>query len=115
MVISVDKRPEATLISLAGRADFEAVGTLRESLQKVALMRPRAVVIAAEGLEFIGSGGIGVLVEFRKGIVKSGGRVSIAGANEYVGNCFRLSRLDAAFEMRQSVADALEAMKPPAQ
>lgn len=112
MVIAIDKRPEAMVVTLGGRADFEAVGPLRETLQKLALTRPGAVVFSAAGLEFIGSGAIGVLVEFRKGIVKAGGRVAIASANEYVANCFRLSRLDAAFEMRDSLDEAVAAMKP---
>lgn len=93
-------------VSLNGRADFEAVQPLREGLQKVALKRPEVAIIDLSQLDFIGSGGIGVLVEFRKAIVKNGGRVVIAAANEYVAHCFHLSRLDTTFEMRSSIAEA---------
>ncbi|MBL8990563.1 MAG: STAS domain-containing protein [Phycisphaerae bacterium] len=113
LAVNCESWGRGVVVRLGGRADFSAVDHLRQSLQEAARQHPRAAIIDASGLEFIGSAGIGVLVEFRKALVRLGGRVVMAGANEYIAGCFKLSRLDQAFEQFATVDAARTALGDP--
>lgn len=113
LAVNCESWGRGVVVRLGGRADFAAVDHLRESLQAAARQHPHAAIIDASGLEFIGSAGIGVLVEFRKALMRLGGRVVMAGANEYIAGCFKLSRLDQAFEQFESVDAARTALGDP--
>ncbi|MGH7130573.1 MAG: STAS domain-containing protein [Phycisphaerales bacterium] len=105
--IARDPRLNGPIVRMTGMADFAGMPQLNAALDRVAAPEPEIVVLDLEGLEFIGSAAIGALVEFRKQIRSHAGRVLVAAASQYVGECFRLSRLDHAFERCASVEDAI--------
>lgn len=109
-MLGFDTRPivgaDGLIIKLSGAADYDAAATLDAGLLRVSAARPAHVIIDVGALEFLNSGAIGRLVALRKEVLVRGGRVLVAGASRYVAECFRLSRLDHAFEMCPSVEDA---------
>lgn len=114
-MLTIDKLHDArlggTVVHLAGMADYAGLPQLNAVLDGLAAVEPDVVVLDLERLEFIGSGAIGALVEFRKQVRARGGRVLVAAASQYVGECFRLSRLDHAFERCATIEDAIAKVK----
>lgn len=98
---------DGLIVRLAGTADYESAEALRTGLDQVVARRPRCVILDLGALQFVNSGAIGRLVELRKQLLVNNSRVIVAGASKYVHECFRLSRLDHAFEMSPTVADAV--------
>lgn len=98
---------DGVIVRLTGAADYEAMAQLERALSDVLASRPRHLIVDLAPLQFLNSGAIGRLVEVRKAVLARGGRVLVAGASKYVAECFRLSRLDHAFEMVATAEDAV--------
>ncbi len=102
-----DPRLNGMIMRLVGAADHDAMPTLTSGLDQLAAGKHRWIILDLAGLDFLNSGAIGRLVELRKQTALAGGQVLIASASKYVAECFRLSRLDHAFEMFPTLQDAL--------
>src|SRR5262249_27446693 len=78
VLVSIDEVPDEVVVRVAGEATFWHVDKLSAALLSLSARRPSHVVLDLSGLTCVSSLAIGVLVQFRRGIVRSGGRVCLA-------------------------------------
>jgi anti-anti-sigma factor len=65
---------------LAGDADFRLTDGLMAALLRLSARRPTLVILDLSGLRSISSLAMGVLVSFRRDVIRRGGRVRLAKA-----------------------------------
>jgi len=70
----------------------------------------KAVVLNFDKLEFLNSGGIGLLVTLLVRANRSGQRIGACGLSDHYREIFELTRLDDAIAIHSTEADALEAV-----
>ena len=87
---------EDVLMEAYGRADAEGV---------------QAIVLSFTGLEYMNSGGIGLLVTLLVRAQRQRQRMLAYGLSEHYRQIFELTRLDEAVSIHDSEADALEAAR----
>jgi anti-anti-sigma factor len=77
---------------------------LEGAMQKVAAAKPKLVQLDLSKMKFISSGGVGLLVAFRRAIVQNGGTLKITAIQKYVLGTLRHAHLDKVFAVDDSVA-----------
>jgi anti-anti-sigma factor len=77
--ISIEQVAWETVVRLAGSGGFDQADSLTASLLPLSASRPHLVTLDLSRLHFISSLVIGALVSFRRGVVRTGGRVRLAG------------------------------------
>jgi len=102
--------PGMVAISLEGSVmrgpEGERIETVLNGLLAQGLRR---VVFDMAGVKRIDSTGIGRFIYCLNKIQENGGRLWMAGAQGYVRECFRVTRLDTIFQFCGSVEEALAA------
>jgi anti-anti-sigma factor len=76
-VVAVEKDGEV-VVRVSGEAVLATASALEAGLLRVAARRPPLVTLDLSQLGFISSLAMGVLVTYRRGVVRSGGRVRLA-------------------------------------
>jgi anti-anti-sigma factor len=76
--VRIQEAPGEVVVRIAGEAPVGQAGQLADALLGVSCRRPRLVTLDLAGLSFISSLAMGVLVAFRRGIVRAGSRVRLA-------------------------------------
>jgi anti-sigma B factor antagonist len=94
--IDVQEGPEAVVLVLRGELDLPTSPKLREALVDV-IGEGRRVVVDLEGLSFLDSVGLGILVSGLKRARSHGGELEIVCANRAVLRPFELTGLDEVF------------------
>ncbi len=90
---------DAAIVALKGEAGFQDVSTLQFHLRQLLSRRLALVLLDVSELRFIASLGLGVLVEFRRGLLRTGGRLKLTGLRPHVLEAFRRARLDDLFDI----------------
>jgi anti-sigma B factor antagonist len=104
-----DVAPGITVISLEGSVMRGPEGERIEAALNGALEQGlRRIVFDMTGVKRIDSTGIGRFIYCLNKVTESGGRLWMAGAQGYVRECFRVTRLDTIFQFCGTVEDALE-------
>ena len=104
--IDVETFPNHLVAKIVGEASVADVDAMEMQLRKVTASRSPLVVLDLSGLRFISSLGMGVLVAFRKGIVREGHKLKVVGLQPLVADAFVRARLGDVFEMHPSVEAA---------
>jgi anti-anti-sigma factor len=108
--VTVGETAEGMVIRVAGEARVDCAGVLLADLLIPAACRPPVVTLDLSELRFISSLALGVLVTFRRGVVRAGGRVRLAGGLQPAVH-EALARAEL-FELFETTADAA-APRPP--
>lgn len=66
----------------------------------------RCVIVDCSKLDFISSGGIGVLIRIHHRLQKRGGEMKVAGISGVVLQALQVTRLDRVFDIHPTVEDA---------
>ena len=82
-------------LRLEGRFDAAQAASVQAVLDQVAT----TCVIECDGLEYISSAGLGVLLATYKRLAASGQTVKLVGMRKLVRDVFRYSRMDTIFEV----------------
>ena len=102
--------PGMLAISLEGSVMRGPEGERIEAVLNDALDQGvRRIVFDMSGVKRIDSTGIGRFIYCLNKVQESGGRLWMAGAQGYVRECFRVTRLDTIFQFCATVDDALAA------
>jgi anti-anti-sigma factor len=99
--------PGGLTVKLDGALELAACGVLDRALLGISAQKAKLVIFDLSGLTFVSSLAMGSMVAFRNGVVRSGGRVFLAGMSPLVLECFRRPRLTELFQVRDSVAQCL--------
>jgi anti-anti-sigma factor len=76
--VSIKETAAEVIVRIAGEANLGQVDELTAALLCVSARRPKSVALDLSGLSFVSSLAMGVLVTFRRGVVRAGGRVRLA-------------------------------------
>lgn len=118
MHVRVQREDAAGLpvVTVHGELDVEAAPELRRALIEAIDEHPgRPMVVDLEGVDFIDSAGLGVLVGGRKRARDREGDVVLVATGQNVIKVLELTGLTREFEIHPSRAAALSEVRPPAE
>ncbi len=100
MNIKIDNQAEKTVVKLSGSIDIPGAESLKKSLTQILENdETKDVSIDFEGVNFIGSSGIGKLLLFYKNFTSKGGKVRIVSLNKEITALFKAIKLDKLFNI----------------
>ena len=98
----------ASVVCIKGKINFEVTSQLRETIKKtIAEQIPKILVINLEGVTFIDSSGLGLLVAAKSTVDKSQGRLHLCGLPPPVKKLFDQTNLTNYFPIFACEEDAL--------
>lgn len=96
-----------TVLDLSGRFDAHTASNVAAALEKVASAAPAKVVINLGDVNFMDSTALATLVQGMKRCRQAGGDLCLCRLQPQVRIIFELTRLDKAFDIYPSEAEAL--------
>lgn len=109
---SVDSiAPDTCRFWLKGSADIASHDDFKRDIAGVASAPFRTVVIDIKDLSFLTSLAVGEMISLNKLKKNAGGKVVIAGPNEYVAGVFKAARLSAVIPIYATMDEAVAACK----
>jgi anti-sigma B factor antagonist len=101
----------ARVIDISGDMTAASEDVLMDAYGRASGDGVRAIVLSFAGLDYMNSGGIGLLVTLLVRAQRQGQRVLAYGLSEHYRQIFELTRLDEAVGIHDSEEDALEAAR----
>ncbi len=101
---------ELGVITVQGDVTAASEDTLMGAYARAAEGGPRAILLDFSGLEYMNSGGIGLLVTLLVRANRAKQRLLACGLNDHYRQIFELTRLDEAISIFRNEAEALAAV-----
>jgi anti-sigma B factor antagonist len=101
--------PETSIIGIMGDLNMFAEDALMEAYTEAGTPTTRTIILDFSGLEFMNSGGIGLLVTLCVRMQRQGQRLLAFGLSEHDRRIFEMTRLDQIIGVYDSEAAALRA------
>src|ERR687897_300416 len=101
---------DVSVIDVKGELTAFAEGVLMEAYSQASDGRVRAIVLNFEGLEYMNSSGIGLLVTLLIRVNREKQRLLTYGLSEHYQNIFQITRLDDAITIYDSEQEAIRAV-----
>lgn len=98
---------ENTVVTVTGDVDLTSAGALRDGLDAQLRSGRRRLVVDLEGVTFLDSTGLGVLVALLRALRGGGGAVRLVCSNARILRLFSITSLDEVFVVHDTVAAAL--------
>lgn len=112
--IDVEKRDGFAILNVTGEVDVFTAPKLREQLINAVEEGERRIIVGLEGVEFLDSTGLGVLVAGLKRVKTHGGTLGVVCARDRILKIFRITGLTKVFALHESIEAAMnEAEKVP--
>jgi len=111
MIGNVRERDDVTVVEMDGRFDSATAPDIKAALHELIENGRTLLVINLEGLEFIDSAGLGVLVSCLRRTAAEGGDLRVAEVPPFCRSIFELTRLTRVFDVTESEDEAVEALK----
>jgi anti-sigma B factor antagonist len=111
--VSMDVRKindKVSVIDINGELTAFAEGVLMQAYNQASNGKVRAIILNFEGLEYMNSSGIGLLVTLLIRVNREKQRLLTYGLTEHYRNIFQITRLDDAITMRESEEEAVQAV-----
>ncbi len=102
--------PGPAVIVLGGDITAASEAVLAQAHEQTVAAGARDVVLDFTGLQYMNSGGIGMLVTLLVRTQRHGQRLAALGLSEHYRNIFALTRLDEAITLYADEAEALAAL-----
>jgi anti-sigma B factor antagonist len=102
-------RPTAAVIQISGDITSASEAALMEAYGRAAGAGARTFVLDFGGLDYMNSGGIGLLVTLLVRVQRQGQRLLAVGLNEHYRQILALTRLDEAIGIHDTESAALNA------
>ncbi len=109
MTILVDHAGDAGILRIAGDITSGSEPELMKAYTQASDAGATAIVLDFSGLEYMNSGGIGLLVTLLVRAQRAGQRLMAVGLSEHYRQILSLTRLDEAIEIHDDEAAALAA------
>jgi anti-sigma B factor antagonist len=103
-----DSRPPLTVLAVKGEIDVYSAPRLRERLVELVSEGHRRIVVDLEGVDFLDSTGLGVLVGGLKRLRTHGGDLSLVCTQPRILKVFEITGLTTVFSIATSVDEATE-------
>jgi anti-sigma B factor antagonist len=113
-MLTFDRKDQngVTILQLGGNLDALTAPGLKKEIEALISDRRAHIVFALDGLDLIDSSGVGAIVSLFKRARTIGGDVKLAGLRGQPREIFKLLRLDRAFELFDSVDEAIARFAP---
>ncbi len=99
----------AAVIDIKGDVTAACEGVLMDAYQQAGGEKTKNVLLNFSGLEYMNSGGIGMLVTLLVRANRNKQNLMACGLNDHYRQIFELTRLDEAIAIHQTESDALQA------
>lgn len=111
MELSLQTRTVAdhTVLEVGGEIDVYTAPRLKERLLELVADGTRHIVVDLQGVEFLDSTGLGVLVGGLRRVRAQGGHLALVCTQERILKIFRITGLATFFDIHPSVASAVQA------
>jgi len=109
-MLNIQTRQEgsASVVTIQGKVNFEVTAQLRDVIRDtVATQQPKLLVINLEGVSFIDSSGLGLLVAARNSVDKNNGKLHLSCLPPQVKRTFDQTNLTNYFSIFATEQDAL--------
>ncbi|MBL4702717.1 STAS domain-containing protein [bacterium AH-315-I18] len=101
--------PDGSLISCIGEIDYSYSPELRQIFRQVLDTKPQRLIIDLQGVAYMDSSGVAVLVEALQTQTKAKRQLFLCNLQTKVRGIFEIARLDMVFKIKDSVEDAKQA------
>jgi anti-sigma B factor antagonist len=101
-----DSRSPFTVLAVKGEVDVYSAPRLRERLVELVSEGHRRIVVDLEGVDFLDSTGLGVLVGGLKRLRSHGGDLSLVCTQPRILKVFEITGLTTVFQIGESVDEA---------
>ena len=102
------------VVDCSGRIVFgEESSLLRDTVKKV-LSDYNGIVLNLGKVDYIDSGGLGILVELRTSTQNAGGTIKLTGLTKRVSDLLQITKLLTVFDVYNSEAEAVESFRKAA-
>ena len=108
-VIELDQAGPASILRIEGDVTSASEGDLMAAYGLAAANGSSTVILDFKKLEYMNSGGIGLLVTLLVRAQRGGGRLVATGLSEHYRQIFLLTRLDEALEIHDDESAAMAA------
>ena len=99
MKTNIEQLEDKYLVTLEGELDTAAAAEVEKALQPLYTTNGKDVVIDCEGLEYIASSGLRILISILKGAKVGGSKVILKNMNEDIKSVFKLTGFINIFEV----------------
>ena len=99
MKTNIEQQEDKYLVTLEGELDTAAAAEAEKTLQPLYTTGGKDVVIDCEGLEYIASSGLRILISILKGAKAGGSKVVLKNMNEDIKSVFKLTGFINIFEV----------------
>ena len=113
LTVSIDKRPEAWVLTARGDLDSGECARLRSYTESIIREVPAAVVVDFSGIEYLDSSGLGLLLGLSQEYPAAGGRLVLV-SNETIERILQITGLTGVFAIEADAAAALALIKKTA-
>ena len=91
MKTNIEQLEDKILVVLEGELDTAAAAEVEKTLQPLYATNGKDVIIDCEGLDYIASSGLRILISILKGAKAGGSKVVLKNMNEDIKNVFKLT------------------------
>lgn len=106
LLLDVEERGAWTVVGVRGEVDLYTAPRLKERLADLSAHGKSQVAVDLQGVEFMDSTGLGVLIGALKRSREAGGTLSLIAPREPVVKVLAITGLDKVFPIHASVEDA---------
>ncbi len=99
MKTNIEQLEDKYLVTLEGELDTAAAADVEKTLQPLYTTSGKDVIIDCEGLEYIASSGLRILISILKGAKAGGSKVVLRNMNEDIKSVFKLTGFINIFEI----------------
>ena len=99
MKTNIEQLEDKYLVTLEGELDTAAAAEVEKTLQPLYTTNGKDVVIDCEGLEYIASSGLRILISILKGAKAGGSKVILKNMNDDIKSVFKLTGFINIFEV----------------
>ena len=99
MKTNIEQLEDKYLVTLEGELDTAAATDVEKTLQPLYSTSGKDVIIDCEGLEYIASSGLRILISILKGAKAGGSKVVLRNMNEDIKSVFKLTGFINIFEI----------------
>jgi len=99
MKTNIEQMEDKYLVTLEGELDTAAAADVEKTLQPLYTTSGKDVIIDCEGLEYIASSGLRILISILKGAKAGGSKVVLKNMNEDIKSVFKLTGFINIFEI----------------
>ncbi|MBN1609545.1 MAG: STAS domain-containing protein [Polyangiaceae bacterium] len=110
MIGNVRQEGSITIVEIEGRFDAVSAPQMKLELHQLIEGGKTRIVVDLDGMDFIDSAGLGVLVSCLRRTAAEGGDLRLAGVPPFCRSIFELTRLTRVFDVTQTLADAVESL-----